>query len=110
MDKQTDGATNAGRTEQAELNAIKVLADLCDLLDEYGPAWYSEEVHDRAQGALHLLQHRHGLHGIRDTLGEPPHTQNLCAAPLVAREYGDLQKSEKANHAEIHTARHTRGR
>jgi hypothetical protein len=78
MDKQTDGATNAGRTEEAELKAIKVLADLCELLDEYGPAWYSEEVHDRAQGALHLLQHRHGLHRIRATPGEPAHAKSLC--------------------------------
>jgi len=39
-----------------------------------------------------------------------PHTQNLCAAPSAAREYGDLGKSEKANHAEINTARYTRGR
>ncbi len=78
MDKQTDGATSAGRTEEAEFKAIEVLADLCELLDEYGPAWYSAEVHDRAQGALHLLQHLHGLHRIRATPREPAHAKSLC--------------------------------
>jgi hypothetical protein len=33
-------------------NAKSVLIDLFELLEEYGPTWYTEELHDRAVAAL----------------------------------------------------------
>lgn len=33
-------------------NAKSVLADLFELLEEYGPTWYTQELHDRAVAAL----------------------------------------------------------
>ena len=39
------------RTEVTE-----VFAELFALLEDYGPAWYSEELHDRAEAALEALQ------------------------------------------------------
>ena len=35
---------------------IDSFAELYDLLEEYGPAWYSEAVHVRAQSAVTLLK------------------------------------------------------
>jgi len=40
-----------GRTE-----AVEVFAEMFALLDDYAPAWYSEDLHDRAQAALGLLK------------------------------------------------------
>ncbi|KAA6465001.1 hypothetical protein DYQ86_03345 [Acidobacteria bacterium AB60] len=42
-------------TPQAPLHAPTpraVLQELFDLLEEYAPAWYTEELHNRAQAAL----------------------------------------------------------
>ena len=61
-----------------ELKAIRVFADLCHLLDDYGPAWYSEEVHDRAHRALLLLQDLHGLSRIRSDFTDPAHPKPIC--------------------------------
>jgi len=73
-----DAATTAEQTTKMELRAIRVFADLCALLDEYGPSWYSEEIHDRAQGALRLLEDLHGLSRIRPSLSNPTHATPLC--------------------------------
>lgn len=40
-----------GRSE-----AVKVFAKMFELLEEYAPAWYSEDLHDRAQAALRHLE------------------------------------------------------
>lgn len=32
--------------------AVGVFADMFELLEEYAPAWYSEEMHKRAEAAL----------------------------------------------------------
>jgi hypothetical protein len=34
------------------VNPAKVLAELFELLEEYGPSWYTEEHHNRAIAAL----------------------------------------------------------
>jgi hypothetical protein len=36
--------------------AASVLAELRELLEEYAPAWYAGEAHDRVESALELLQ------------------------------------------------------
>jgi hypothetical protein len=36
--------------------AAEVLAELRELLDEYAPAWYAGEPHERVESALELLQ------------------------------------------------------
>ena len=36
--------------------AVEVLAELYELLEEYGPTWYSEELHHRAEAALRILR------------------------------------------------------
>ena len=36
--------------------AIEILAELYELLEEYGPTWYSEEMHYRAEAALRVLR------------------------------------------------------
>lgn len=33
-------------------NPKVVLKEILELLDEYGPIWYTEELHDRAKAAL----------------------------------------------------------
>ena len=33
-------------------NPKVVLKEIIELLDEYGPIWYTEELHDRAKAAL----------------------------------------------------------
>jgi len=39
--------------------AIEVLAQLYELLEDYGPIWYSEELHYRAEAALRVLRESH---------------------------------------------------
>jgi hypothetical protein len=36
--------------------AVASFGELFDLLEDYAPMWYSEQVHDRAQSALILLR------------------------------------------------------
>ena len=78
MNKPINAATTATTTAEMELKAIQVFADLCDLLDEYGPSWYSEEVHDRAYSALHLLEDAHGLSRLKARLSPPSCTSPPC--------------------------------
>ena len=42
--------TNSLKTEQPSL--ADALGDLCNLLEDYAPAWYTEEHRERAQAAL----------------------------------------------------------
>lgn len=42
--------------ELDKASAVEVLAELYELLEEYGPSWYSEELHHRAAAALRLLR------------------------------------------------------
>ncbi len=41
-------------TAQAQL--AEALQDLCQLLEEYAPSWYTEEHREKAQAALHRAQ------------------------------------------------------
>jgi hypothetical protein len=36
--------------------AVEALAELYELLEEYGPSWYTEEMHNRAEVALRTLR------------------------------------------------------
>jgi len=45
------GERPVGRSE-----ACEVLAELFELLEDYAPTWYSEDLHDRAQTALRHLK------------------------------------------------------
>lgn len=50
-----DEARNEGETARAVLNkakAIDVFVELYELLEQYSPAWYGEELHERVQDAL----------------------------------------------------------
>lgn len=40
--------------DEVEVELAGALRELCDLLDEYGPMWYTKEHHDRARAALRL--------------------------------------------------------
>lgn len=56
MDKDMNGARNEGEITKVVLNqakAIEVFAELYELLEQYSPAWYGEDLHERAQDALH---------------------------------------------------------
>lgn len=54
--------------------AVASFAELYELLEDYSPMWYSEEVHDRAQSALILL--RASL-GIEPPLKSSPKKQKV---------------------------------
>lgn len=36
--------------------AVETLAELYELLEEYAPMWYSEDLHHRAEAALRVLR------------------------------------------------------
>ena len=36
--------------------AVEALAELYELLEEYAPTWYTEEMHHRAEAALRVLR------------------------------------------------------
>jgi len=42
--------------ELDRVEAIKVLCELYNLLEDYGPTWYSEGLHNRAEAALRALR------------------------------------------------------
>ncbi len=43
----------AARSRLDELTSPKeVLKEICELLEEFGPVWYTEELHRRATAAL----------------------------------------------------------
>jgi hypothetical protein len=45
-----------GREAVSPVDPMAVLAELFDLLEEYAPAWYTEEHHDRAVAALLAME------------------------------------------------------
>lgn len=48
---------NARNSEQLQsANPKDVFMELFELLEEYGPKWYTEEQHNRAMAALRVLQ------------------------------------------------------
>ena len=67
-----DDDSNSGKHEQEAVNemtldvvmdkaaAVEALAELYELLEEYGPTWYTEEMHHRAEAALRVLRDSHG--------------------------------------------------
>lgn len=50
-------AAHNRRDMSAAVNPLAVLHELFDLLEDYGPVWYTQETHDRAFQAL--VQHSH---------------------------------------------------
>jgi hypothetical protein len=59
MHKDMTQSKMAPETEPIKLDlaeAVDSFSELYELLEEYGPRWYSEDVHDRAQSALILLR------------------------------------------------------
>ena len=60
--------------------AVDSFAELYDLLEDYSPMWYSEEIHDRAQSALIL---------IRESLGIEP------ALKSSSKKHKTLEYSER---------------
>ncbi len=52
--EETNATTSTfGQGKQLQLvEPADMLAELFDLLEEYGPSWYTEEHHDRAIAAL----------------------------------------------------------
>jgi hypothetical protein len=45
-------ASFSGGGQLGSGNPIEVLEELFELLEDYGPAWYTQKVHDRAVAAL----------------------------------------------------------
>jgi hypothetical protein len=39
---------------QGPANPAEVLKELFELLEEYGPGWYTEDLHDRAVAAMQM--------------------------------------------------------
>lgn len=50
-------ATNSGGS-QTELigRLVNTIQELYDLLEEYAPVWYTNELHDKAEAALKLVE------------------------------------------------------
>jgi hypothetical protein len=72
-----DGAKAIGRGSNGikqgpQGDAKAVLAELVDLLDEYGPSWYTEDHHNRVLAALHEP--------------EPPQSRRAPAEPAFPTE------------------------
>jgi len=45
-------ASMGSRNERTPLNAFAVLQEMFELLEEYSPIWYTEELHNRAKAIL----------------------------------------------------------
>jgi hypothetical protein len=54
--EETMGANVATELEIDRTKAIEIFAELVDLLEDYGPTWYSEDLHDQAEAALGVLR------------------------------------------------------
>ncbi len=53
MDKANITKSRPSHFEQREsVNPMNVLEELVELIEEYGPSWYTEEHHNRAVAAL----------------------------------------------------------
>jgi hypothetical protein len=53
--RETDPAETEGATVE---QLAEVLCELRDLLDDYAPAWYSQEQHSRVESAIGRLSER----------------------------------------------------
>jgi len=57
LDKSSSAEDALADAEHVQpVDAREVLVELFDLLEEYGPSWYTEEHRDRAIAALRLLK------------------------------------------------------
>ncbi len=54
---QTKINGKSGFNQTAAANFIAVLQELFDLLEDYGPTWYTQEAHDRAFQVLMQRSH-----------------------------------------------------
>jgi len=52
--RNTFGSQSLPAAGSAEMNAV--LRELFELLEDYAPAWYTEDLHNRAASALGELQ------------------------------------------------------
>jgi hypothetical protein len=50
------GSGMATELEIDRVRAIEVFSELFNLLEDYGPIWYSEDLHQQAEAALRLLR------------------------------------------------------
>jgi len=53
--KKTEPGSALGRPASIA-EVAEVYTEMFHLLEEYGPAWYTEELHDRATACLEVLQ------------------------------------------------------
>jgi hypothetical protein len=49
------GSSAGSEPEQQPAHPAVVFVELCELLEAYGPVWYTEEVHTRVFAALRIL-------------------------------------------------------
>lgn len=49
---KTIGRESDGREQEQQVDAQAVLAELFELLNDYGPGWYTEGLHNRVLSAL----------------------------------------------------------
>jgi hypothetical protein len=64
MDEAGDAPPKSIESEIIKLDLAKAynsFAELYELLEDHGPLWYSEKIHDRALGTLDLLRATLGL-------------------------------------------------
>jgi len=50
--------TNAAEMKMLLTRAADTLAELCELLEDYGPRWYTRPQQERAESTLRLLRKR----------------------------------------------------
>lgn len=55
--KNTAATSARGQHQADKANPMTVLRELFELLEDYSPAWYSEETYQRASAVL--MQHPH---------------------------------------------------
>ena len=60
MSQAKSGGVSASRSQRdiERSRLADALSDLHDLLEQYGPAWYTEEHHEKAESALHAVRER----------------------------------------------------
>jgi hypothetical protein len=64
MDNAGTAPPKTAQTEIIKLDLAKAynsFTEMYELLEDHGPAWYSEEIHDRALSTLVLLRATLGL-------------------------------------------------
>jgi hypothetical protein len=63
---RSNGARSA-ELESQIAQLARALRELCDLLEAYAPAWYTERKHEKAMSALRLVESPNGTPGPRPT-------------------------------------------